>query len=50
MASGLVAVVASNDAAQPPDTEPQRVLTFDELWAKDVNELNTNASVRSPKN
>jgi copper chaperone NosL len=50
MASGLVAVVASNDATQPLGTEAQRVLTFDELWAKDVNELNTNASARSPKN
>ena len=50
MASGLVAVVASNNAAQPPGTEPKPVLTFDELWNKDVNELNTNASARSPKN
>jgi copper chaperone NosL len=50
MASGLVAVVDSNDAAQPAGTEPQRVLSFDELWKKDVNELSTNLSARSPKN
>jgi copper chaperone NosL len=50
MASGLVAVVDSTDAAQPAGTEPQRVLSFDDLWKKDVNELNTNASAKSSKN
>ena len=50
MASGLVAVVDSNHAAPPAGTEAQHALNFDELWKKDVNELNTNKSARSPKN
>lgn len=50
MASGLVAVVDANDAAQPAGTEAQRALSFEEVWKRDVNELNTNASARSLKN
>jgi len=50
MASGLVAVVDSNNAAQPAGPEAEPVLTFDELWKKDVNELSANASARSLKN
>jgi copper chaperone NosL len=49
MASGLVAFRNTNDAAHVSSKPLGRPFTFDELWAQDMNAINTNASVIQPK-
>jgi copper chaperone NosL len=48
MASGLVAFRDTHDAAHASSKPLGRPVTFDELWAQDMNAMSTNASNTQP--